>query len=143
MTEADLEGGFSSQNMRTRGDRPMFLSGALPKLAGLAAHYNVMFLLINQVRDKPGVMFGDPTYTPGGRAIRHCCQIRARIRRIKSGRIRVGNKITGLVALIQNKKNKMGRGSVEMAECAFVVRWNRPKAAIEFMSREEAEKLMS
>jgi len=138
-TEMQLDAGTMGRNMRTSLDRAMFLSQELPTLAGLAANYNALIFLVNQMRDKQGMVFGDPSYSPGGRALRHCCSIRARVRRCKNGILRKGTKIIGLVGIIKNLKNKAGGGSVQDLECGFCLRWNKPLATAEFMTREEAE----
>jgi RecA/RadA recombinase len=125
--------------MRTRNERAMLLAEALHKWCGMAANYNAMIVLLNQLRDKPGVMYGDPTGTPGGRAMRHCCSIRAGVRRFSNGHIRKGGRIIGITGAIKNKKNKAGAGSVAEEECGFRILWNRPHAKIEFMGAKEAE----
>lgn len=137
-TEMQIEAGFANQNMRTRNDRAMFLSEAFPKIAGLAANYNACVFLLNQLREKPGVMFGDPLYSPGGRGLRHATSIRARIMRKKG--LTKDDKAIGLVSLITNRKNKMGGGSTQNAECGFVVRWNRTPAKVEFVTSEEVDR---
>ena len=129
-------------NMRTRNDRALFLSETLPRWAGLAANYGAVILFINQLRDKPGISFGDPSYSPGGRAIKHTCSVRARIRRCKSGKLKKGSRVVGLVSIISNIKNKTGGGSVQGSECGISFRWGFTPGKVEVMSREEAEDLM-
>lgn len=141
-TQRVIDAGAQGQNMRTNADRAMFLSTQLPMWAGLAANYNAMIFLVNQLRERVGMVFGDPTYTPGGRALRHTCGIRARIKRMKNGQLRQGGKVVGLVGVISNKKNKAGEGSNECEECGFRIIWNRPRAKIRFMSVTEAEAVL-
>lgn len=136
-----VDAGATGGNMRTRLERAQFLSDNLPRWTGLAANYNAMIILINQVRTKQGMVFGSRDYSPGGNAFEHTCQIRADVRRIKNGRLRKGSKTVGLVSLVTNFKNKVGRGSVQDMACAFSVRWDKSPADILFMSREEAEEL--
>jgi RecA/RadA recombinase len=143
MPEMVIDAGTAGQNMRTRGERSVFLSGLLPKWAALAANYNAIIFLLNQLRERPGVMFGDPTYTTGGRALRHGCSIRARVRRCKSGEVKKGSRVIGLVGVLTNKKNKAGGGSNQNAKAGFRLLWNRPVIKVEFMTVEEAEKLVS
>lgn len=141
-TDMQLEAGISGQNMRTRNDRAMLLSEVLPELAGLAANYNATVFLLNQLREKPGISFGDPLFSPGGRALRHSCSIRARIRRCKGGQLRKGDRIVGLVGIIKNTKNKAGGGSQQTLECGFKIKWSVDPARVEFMSKEDAEALL-
>lgn len=141
-TDMQLDAGISGQNMRTRNDRAMLLSEVLPELAGLAANYNATVFLLNQLREKPGVMFGDPLTSPGGRALRHACSIRARIRRCKHGQLRKGDRIVGLVSIIRNIKNKAGGGSQQTLECGVKIKWTVNPARVEFMSKADAEALV-
>jgi recombination protein RecA len=142
-TGMSIEAGPDGRNMRTKLDRSMFLSDALPRWAGLAASYNALIVLINQVRTKPGVMFGDPTYTPGGSALGHACSIQARVRRKGSGVLRKNGMVIGIVGVVTNTKNKAGQGSVQGAKAAFKILWNRKVAKIEFMEAKEAEDAMN
>jgi recombination protein RecA len=141
LTESVLVGGATGQNMRTVNDRPMFLSLAMPRWIGLAANYNAMIVFVNQLRTAPGVMFGNPERTPGGRAVKHNCKIRAGVRRVGKGRQRKAGRTIGVVGLITNVKNKAGEGSVEGMSCGFRILWNRPKALLEFMSEETVKEL--
>lgn len=127
-------------NMRTNSDLPMFLARALPKWAAFAATYNVLIVFINQLRDVPGVMFGPSERTPGGRQLRHTCHVRGRVWRVGPG-MKQGKKKIGISGIIRNVKNKSGNGSVEGEECGFTVRWDKPMAAIEFMTADEVKKL--
>lgn len=141
-TFKSVEAGTDGQNMNTRLSRASFLSDTLPRWAGLAANYNAMVMLINQVRMKPGVMFGDPETTPGGNALLHNCAVRARVRRVSNGLLRLNGKVIGIVGVIRNIKNKAGEASVQGEEVGFSVKWNRKRAKIEFMSRSEAESIL-
>lgn len=55
------------------------LSRGLKKLINYADKYNVLIILINQLREKIGVSFGNPEYTPGGRALKHACSVRVKM----------------------------------------------------------------
>jgi RecA/RadA recombinase len=134
-----VDAGAMKQNMHTGAARAAYLSIALPRWAGLAANYNAMIILINQMRTRPGVMFGSPDYSPGGKALRHNCSIRANVKRLKNGQLRKGERIIGLVGVVENFKNKAGGGSVQSAKAGFKVLWNRTPAKYEFMSKSEAE----
>ena len=141
-TAKQIDAGNSEQNMNTKLDRAAFLSDMLPKLTALAANYNAMIVFSNQVRNKVGMVFGDPLDSPGGRALRHCLHVRARIRRVSNGKLRQGGKTIGIVGIISNIKNKAGRGSVEQEECGFSVRWDSTPAKVSFVSRKAAEDLI-
>jgi RecA/RadA recombinase len=101
-----------------------------------------MLYFINQLRDKVGMTFGDPTYTPGGRAIRTNCAIRVRVRRVKGGQLRYNGKVIGVAGIIKNVKNKAGQGSVEAESCGFKVIWNKAKSDIEFMTTDDITDLL-
>ena len=133
-------GGSGERNMRVSNDRALFLSQTFPKWAALAANYNATVFLVNQLRDKPGVMFGDPTYSPGGRALRHGCQVRCRIRRgAKGGTIKRNEEIVGLRSIIKNTKNKSGGGCVQGGTCGFKIKWAKAVAVYDFMPVEDLE----
>jgi recombination protein RecA len=128
------EAGTANQTMRTRLDRAVVLSDILPRWCGLAANYNAMIFLLNQLREKVGMVFGDPTQTTGGRSLRHNCSVRAKIRRSKNGRMIQQKKVIGIKSVITNFKNKAGQGSVEGAQCGIKVRWDSDPAMLELLS---------
>lgn len=140
-TEMQVEAGANNEyNMRVGLDRALFLSRTLPRLAGLASNYNALILLLNQVRDKQGVFFGDPKTTTGGRSLRHCCKVTSWVRRARgSGTLKRGSKVIGFTSIITNKKNKAGSGSVQNCTAAFRVITKKLPATVQFMSREAAE----
>lgn len=127
------------RNMRANMDRAAFLSDKLPEWAGIAAGYNATIILINQMRKKPGVVYGDPAYSPGGSGMEHACAVRAGVRRIKNGRLLRGTSVVGILSLVENFKNKAGRGCIEKQSCAIRVRYDKDPARVSFMTREEAE----
>jgi RecA/RadA recombinase len=122
-TENQIEAGMH-QNMRTNADLSMFLSGALKQWQIMAANYQVLIILINQIREKPGQMFGDPTYEPGGRALRHNCHSRNRVHRKGDGRVYQQGKLIGINGVLRNRKNKTGEGSVEQLMVEYRVTWD-------------------
>lgn len=136
ITAKQEQAGLSGSNMNTKNDRAMMLSTMLPRWAGLAANYNAIILLSNQLRSRIGgfIMPGMEDETTGGKALRHACSVRIRTRRVKGGRLKNGTTVVGLAGALRNIKNKSGEGSVEGCECGFKVLWNRPQAQIEFMS---------
>jgi len=110
--EAGLE-----QNMRTRVSVATFLSWLLPRWQQRAANYNVLMMLVNQIRVAPG-RYGNPEYTMGGNAIRFFCAVRVKMRR-KGGPILKDGKEIGFKGVLQNWKNKAGEGSREHGKCGF------------------------
>lgn len=142
ITLKQLDAGTTGQSMNTNLDLAVFLSTVLKKWAGLADNYNALVIVINQLRATPGVMFGDPFKTPAGQALKHACGNRCRVRRLKAGQLKHAGHVVGIVGIIRNIKNKMGRGSVEGEQCGFVVNWHKAKARIEFMSATDAEALL-
>lgn len=90
------------------------MSEKLPMLVPIAEKSGSVILLINQVRDNIGVMWGDPLTTPGGRAIRHYTSLRIQIARkqwitkqvkLKSGKTK--KKTTGIVSRVKVVKSKV------------------------------------
>ena len=60
------------------------MSQALRKLAGVINKSNSVIVFINQLREKVGIMFGNPETTPGGRALKFYASVRLDIRRVES-----------------------------------------------------------
>ena len=92
------------------GDSPVglqarLMSQALRKLAGLISKTNCICLFINQLREKVGVMFGNPETTTGGKALKFYATIRLDIRR--SEQLKAGNEIVGNRTKIKVVKNKV------------------------------------
>jgi len=104
-TIEELQAGADSQTMRTRMGLPMFLSSLLRTWVGLAQVHNVSICLINQLREQP-MAFGDPYYTPGGRAIEFYSHVRVRLRRKK--RLKSKTREVGLEGEMSAVKNKIG-----------------------------------
>ena len=105
--------------MRTQMALPQFLGKLLRRWTGLFESYNVLGVFINQVRIAPGVAFGNPEYTPGGKALKFYCHIRSIVRRTKGGRLMKSGKIVGLKGIITNLKNKAG--GVEGSRCGYKI----------------------
>ncbi len=87
--EIDGEMGQSSVGVQAR-----LMSQALRKLTGIISKSNTCIIFINQIREKVGVMFGNPETTPGGRALRFGASVRVEVRKgdtLKDGAEFVGN----------------------------------------------------
>lgn len=100
--KAEIEGEMGDVHM---GLQARLMSQAMRKLTASVSRSRAMIIFINQVREKIGVMFGDPTTTTGGRALKFYSTIRIDVRRI--GSIKQGNDVTGNRITIKVVKNKM------------------------------------
>ena len=87
------------------GLQARLMSQALRKLAGVINKTNTVAIFINQLREKVGVMFGNPEVTPGGRALKFYSSVRLEIRRSEA--IKLGTDIVGNKTSIKVVKNKM------------------------------------
>ncbi len=81
------------------------MSQALRKLTGTVSRSNTCVIFINQIREKIGVIFGNPETTPGGRALKFYTSIRMDIRRITS--IKEGTDVIGNRTRVKVVKNKV------------------------------------
>src|SRR5207302_6846848 len=79
--KAELDGEMGDSHM---GLHARLMSQALRKLTGTVARTNTLLVFINQVREKIGVMFGNPETTTGGRALKFYCSVRLDVRRLRS-----------------------------------------------------------
>ena len=100
--QAEIEGEMGDSHV---GLQARLMSQALRKLSGIINKTNTICIFINQLREKVGVMFGNPEVTPGGRALKFYSSIRLEIR--KGEQIKLGNDITGNKTNIKVVKNKM------------------------------------
>ncbi len=100
--KAELEGEMGDSHM---GLHARLMSQALRKLTGHVARNNTCLVFINQLREKIGVVFGNPETTTGGRALKFYCSIRAEIRR--GAAIKDGDRIIGNRTKIKVVKNKV------------------------------------
>ena len=99
---AELEGEMGEAQM---GLQARLMSQALRKLTGVVSKSRTSLIFINQIREKIGVMFGNPETTTGGRALKFYSSIRADIRRI--GSIKDGDAIVGNRTRVKVVKNKV------------------------------------
>ena len=93
LPRSELEGEMGDSSV---GVLARLMSQALRKLAGIVSKTNTIVIFINQLREKIGVMYGNPETTPGGRALKYYCSVRLDVRRvegIKAG----GEKATEMV----------------------------------------------
>lgn len=100
--QAELDGEMGDQNV---GLHARLMSKAMRKLAGAMSSYNCAAIFINQLREKVGIMFGNPETTTGGRALKFYSTIRLEVRKseaLKNGTEIIGNKVNVKVA-----KNKV------------------------------------
>ena len=99
--KAELDGEMGDSHM---GLQARLMSQALRKLTGVVAKSRTCLIFINQIREKIGVMFGNPETTTGGRALKFYASVRLDIRRIaaiKDGDVVVGNRTK--VKVVKNK----------------------------------------
>src|ERR1700744_6555483 len=99
--KAELDGEMGDSFM---GVHARLMSQAMRKLTGIVSKSNTCLIFINQIREKIGVMFGNPETTTGGRALKFYSSVRADIRRIaaiKDGDAVVGNRTK--IKLVKNK----------------------------------------
>ena len=99
--QAELDGEMSDASV---GLQARLMSKAMRKLAGVMNRSECTAIFINQLREKVGIMFGNPETTPGGRALKFYSSVRLDVRKgeaIKNGTEIVGNKVT--VKVVKNK----------------------------------------
>jgi len=100
--KAELDGEMGDSHM---GLQARLMSQALRKLTGIASKSKTCLIFINQIREKIGVMFGNPETTTGGRALKFYASIRVDIRRIAA--IKDGETVTGNRTKVKVVKNKL------------------------------------
>lgn len=99
--KAEIEGEMGDSHV---GLQARLMSQALRKLTGVISKSRTAVIFINQVREKIGVMFGNPETTPGGRALKFYSSVRMEVRKmdqIKSGQESIGNRVK--VKVVKNK----------------------------------------
>ena len=99
-TELEGEMGESSVGVVAR-----LMSQALRKLAGTISKTNCIVIFINQLREKIGVMYGNPETTPGGRALKYFASVRIDVRRVET--LKVGGEMVGNRTRAKVIKNKV------------------------------------
>jgi recombination protein RecA len=100
--KSELDGEMGDSHM---GVQARLMSQAMRKLTGIVSKSNTCLVFINQIREKIGVMFGNPETTTGGRALKFYSSVRIDIRRIAA--IKDGETVTGNRTKIKVVKNKV------------------------------------
>jgi recombination protein RecA len=100
--KAELDGEMGDSHM---GLQARLMSQALRKLTGIVSKSRTCLIFINQIREKIGVMFGNPETTTGGRALKFYSSVRIDIRRIAA--IKEGDQVTGSRTKVKVVKNKV------------------------------------
>ncbi len=100
--EAEIRGEMGDSHV---GLQARLMSQAMRKLSGVLSKSNCIAIFINQIREKVGVMFGNPETTSGGRALKFYASVRLDIRR--GEQIKVGDEVIGNQARVKVVKNKV------------------------------------
>ncbi len=100
--KAEIEGEMGDSHV---GLQARLMSQALRKLSGAINKSKTTAIFINQIREKVGVMFGNPETTPGGRALKFYSSVRLEVRRAET--LKVGNDMVGNKTRIKIVKNKV------------------------------------
>ncbi len=100
--KSELDGEMGDSHM---GVQARLMSQAMRKLTGIVSKSNTCLIFINQIREKIGVMFGNPETTTGGRALKFYSSVRLDIRRIAA--IKEGETVTGNRTKVKVVKNKV------------------------------------
>ncbi|MHB1457348.1 MAG: recombinase RecA [Armatimonadota bacterium] len=100
--KSEIEGDMGDSHM---GLQARLMSQAMRKIGGSLSKSNTSAVFINQVREKIGVMFGNPETTPGGRALKFWASIRMEVRRVET--LKQGSEMVGSRTRVKVVKNKV------------------------------------
>ena len=100
--KAEIDGDMGDSHV---GLQARLMSQALRKLAGVLNKSNTVAIFINQLREKVGIMFGNPEVTPGGRALKFYSSVRLDVRRVES--LKTNNEVVGNRTKVKIVKNKV------------------------------------
>lgn len=100
--QAEIEGEMGDAHV---GLQARLMSQALRKLTGVISKSNTITVFINQIREKVGVMFGNPETTPGGRALKFYASVRLEVRKVET--LKQGTDIIGSRTKVKVVKNKV------------------------------------
>ena len=100
--KAEIDGDMGDSHV---GLQARLMSQALRKLAGVLNKSNTVAIFINQLRQKVGVMFGNPEVTPGGRALKFYSSVRLDVRRVEA--LKINNEVVGNRTRVKVVKNKV------------------------------------
>jgi len=110
--KAELDGEYEDNSI---GLQARVISKGMRKITGVIGQNNVTLLCLNQIRDKVGVMYGDPTTTPGGRAIPFHASVRISLGSGNPVKDKEGN-VIGIHTTVTVKKNKV---AAPFRKCEF------------------------